>query len=258
MNKPTVYVLTKRADRPSLKGRYYPGYFRMPSSEEILDEATEKIRTIRYALGEPSIYKDEQPEKVTVGDIIFTNGTLTLDRTNPNLIQFLALSNHNEANPNRMPNKRVFFRLLDPEKSAKISVDSVINESKAVNVALTMEFSKLVGYAKVMGMDVERSADEIRHDMIMFAKKNPKLFMDGVDDPVIARQTVLAKAKELGIITMDGRTVKWNTGGKGTAIITCPVGMNLAKYFAEWTMNEKDGGDVFDEIEKKVSKATVV
>lgn len=254
ITKPTVFVLTRRKIRPALAGRHYPGYFRMPSVEEILDEKTNKVRTIRYALGESSIFKDEQSEKVTLGDIIFVNGTLTLDRMNPNLLAYMSLSNHNEGNEARNPSKTVFFRKLDPAGSAKIDVDIIIEETKAVSLALGMEFSKLVGYAKIVGIDTNREVSEIRHDMVLFAKKNPKLFMNGVDDPKVARQTVIGKAREMGIVKFEGRSVKWNTGTSTAPILTVPVGMKVAEYFAEWTIREKEGGEVFDEIERLVNK----
>lgn len=255
MKKTSVFVLTKRKERPALRGRHYPGYFRLPSTDEIYDPEKDSIRTIRYAIGETSIYKEDQPEKVTLGDIIFVNGTITVDKTNPNLIKFLQLSNHNEDNKNRVSGKAIYFKKLNPQETAKKSVDSIILESKAVAACLGMNFEKLKGYAKVMSIDTNRSAEEIRHDMILFAKKNPKTFMDGIDDPSIARQSVVNDAVELGILKVEGRHVKWAGGGKGALIKTAPVGVEPVKHLAEWTMEDKDGGDLFDELEKRVAKA---
>jgi hypothetical protein len=253
-DKPVIFQLTHKRKNPALEGRFYPLQQRLPSIEEIYDPETETTRQIRYAVGETSIFKDEQARNVKLADIVFQNGKVIVDKTNPKLLQFMELSNHNQGNPNRIRGKEVIFKKLDSSASAKASVDTIVLESQAVSLCLTTDFAKLKGYARVLGRDINVSADEIRHDMILLAKKDPKKFIDGLDDPTTRRSQTLLDAREYGIIMISGRSVKWNIGDNKGIIINTPIGRDVMEYLSEWTMTERDGEEVYEEIKKRLEK----
>jgi len=252
--KPHVYKLTKKRPKPALKGRYYPSIKVVPSEDSIFDPETKRTRTIRYAVGEPSIFKDEQPKKVVLGTIVFTNGSLRVERTNPELKQYLDLCNWNADNPNRKKGKAKMFAILDNERDAGKQIDEELDQSRAIVMVGNMDFDDLRAYARVLGVDINRGAKEIRHDMMQLAKADPKGFVEGVDDPLVKRHQMMLDAKEYGIIDSDNRGVYWKVGNKRNLIVPVPVGKQPIEWFAEWTMNDKDGDKVFKEISKKVDK----
>jgi len=253
-NKPILFKLVKRRARPSLQGRHYPLYAPIPSTDEIYDPESDGMRTIRYATGEPSIFKDEQSEKVKLGSIVFQNGKIVVDRRNPNLIHFLELSNHNVDNPNRVGERETLFQLVDEGKAAKISVDNILVETQAVNAAISMKWKDLSGYARVLGVDTDRSADEVKHDMIIIAKNNPQRFLDGIDDPRTKRKQTILDAIKYDIIIIKGRAISWKIGQSGNVIVHVPVGREPVDYLSEWTLTEKEGDSVYAEIVKKLDK----
>jgi len=164
IDKPIVFRLIKKNAKPALKGRYYPSIKRLPSEELIYDPTTKTNRTIRYAPGEQSIYKDEQAEKVVLSDIIFQNGSLIVPFTNPMLLSFLEKSNFNQSNPARIKGSRMLFSVIDKDKEAKVEMASEVVQIRAANAVLQMEFADLKAYARVLGVNINNSGDMIRHD----------------------------------------------------------------------------------------------
>lgn len=256
VEKPVVFKLVKRRDKPALKGRHYPSIKRLPGEETVYDPITKRNRVIRYAPGEQSIYKDEQPEKVVLGDIVFQNGSLIVDHRNPLLLEYLQASNYNKDNKDRMRGSKAVFAVLDQEANAKTQLDTEVEEIKAANAVLQMPFGELKAYARVLGVNINNGADMIRHDMLVLAKKAPASFMSGIDDPIVKRQQVLLDAVSFGVIEIGRRSMNWVMGEKRSLIIPIPLGENPARWVAEWTMNDKDGEDVYKEIEKKLKALT--
>lgn len=253
-NKPVVFRLLKRNHKPALKGRYYPSIKTLPSEEIVYDPETKSRRKIRYAPGEQSIFKDEQPEKVVLGSIVFQNGSLIVPQNNPMLLNFLDKSSYNKENPVRLREVKASYTMLDPEGEAKDNVDDEIAQIRGANAAIAMSFDDLKAYARVLGVNMSNSASMIRHDMIRLAKADPDGFMNGIDDPLIKRQQVILDAIEYRLIEVSGRSINWIMGSEKSLIIPIPLGQRPVPWFAEWTMNEKDGDKVYEELEKKVDK----
>jgi len=254
IKKPTIFRLIKKRPNPALKGRHYPSIKRLPSTEEIYDSKKDITRTIRYAQGESSIYKEDQPQKVVLSDIIFQNGHLAVDFTNPTLLKFLSASNLNAENPDRKKEKNAVFVKLDPNKDAGISIEKEISQARAVSTVAGLEFDDLKAYGRVLGVNINRGGSEIRHDMVLMAKSDPETFMNGLDNPVTKRQQVMYNAIEAGIVSISNRGAHWIMGDTRKLIVPIPPGMDVMVWFSEWTMNEKDGGEVFKEIEKRLKK----
>jgi len=251
MLKARHFKLTKRNQKPALTGRHYPSIKVLPNQEEIYDPKTNKTRTIRYAVGESSIYKDEQPLVVVKSEIIFQNGSIIVAYTNPSLIEFLTLSNHNAENPHRRSEKRIMFIELNPAKDAEQALESEESVARAKALVFTLPFEEIRGYARVCGVNVKRSAAEIKHDMVTLAGKDPKGFMAGLDDPLTKRQQVIMDACSVSVLEISGKGAFWKHGDAKNLITPIPAGQDGVLWFAEWTMTNEDGKEVFKEIAKK-------
>jgi len=254
MQKAHHFKLVKRNAKPALAGRYYPSIKRLPSEEEIFDPETGKTRAIRYAIGEPSIFKDQQPAEVVLGDIIFQNGSIIVPHTSPSLIDFLQHSNHNAENPHRKPEKQRIFMELNPERDAEKELEKEESVARAKALVFSLDFEDLKGYARVLGVNVKRSVAEIKHDMLTIAAKDPVRFIAGLDDPLTKRQQVIMDGSSCGILEISGRGAFWKHGDDKKMIVPIPVGRDGVVWFAEWTMTEKEGESVYKELEKKVQK----
>jgi len=251
MLKARHYKLSRKNAKPALQGRHYPSIKVLPSEEEIYDPENNKTRTIRYAVGESSVYKDEQPNVVVKSDIIFQNGSIIVPYTNPSLIKFLELSNHNADNPHRKTEKKIMFKELNPARDAEEALVAEEAVARAKALVFTLPFDEIKGYARVCGVNVKRSASEIKHDMVTLAGKDPKGFMAGLDDPMTKRQTDVMDACTVQVIEISGKGVYWKHGDTKNLITPVPVGVDGVLWFSEWTMTNEDGKDVFKEIDKK-------
>jgi len=251
MLKARHFKLTKRNPNPARKGRHYPSIKILPSEEEIYDPTENKTRTIRYAVGESSVYKDEQPTQVVLGDIIFQNGSIIVPYTNPTLIEFLTLSNHNAENPHRKTDKSRLFVELNPARDAEKALEQEEAVARAKALVFTLPFDEIKGYARVCGVNTSRSAAEIKHDMVRLAEKDPKGFMVGLDDPATKRQQILHDAKSCGVIEISGKGAFWKHGDEKKIFTPIPTGKDGIKWLAEWTLTDEDGKEVYKEIEKK-------
>ena len=88
-----------------------------------------------------------------------------------------------------------------------------------------------------------------------FAKNNPSLFLDSVDNPRTERKQVILDAIDYNIIDFNNHAneVCWVMGTKRPAIIHTPVGVDKIDFFIEFTF-DSEGEEVYSEIQKKMKK----
>ena len=232
----------------------YPVTYMLKAEEVIYDPETDSERTIRYIPGETSIYKEEQSRDSKLREpIVFYNGALTVDKSNPTLRKFLELSNRNKDNKHRKPSVKASFFKFSSERDAKKDIQKSRSEVEAMHLALTMDLDKLIGYAKILGINVNNSVDEIRYDMKNLAKQNPQSFIDGLNDPRTEVKEIILKAKENNIINIGGRDVTWTVGNDKTPICFVPIGVKGVDKMVDFCL-EDEGGLILDEIKKRLDK----
>ena len=163
------------------------------------------------------------------------------------------MSNRNSDNPNRKQGVTACFYKVNDQRDAKKEIEKSKSEVEAMHLALTMPVEKLVGYAKVLGINVDNSVDEIRFDMKTLAKKNPGSFIAGLDDPRTELKEVLFKAKEYGIISFTNNQVNWSMGGKSTPICNIPLGVDAIDKMVDFCL-EGEGEGILEEIKVRLSK----
>ena len=247
----TIFRLVYRNDKPSTTGRHYPVSHRIPSIDEVYDESTKRNRKIQYVLGEQSIYADEQSSfNPVLGDIVFNNGSLPVQYQQVTLREFLEKTNYNSSNPDRMSNKKVIFETINLETDAEKDLENLETEFHAVETLMTMDAQKMVGYARAMDVNVERSMYEIKHDMMVIAKSDPVLFMEEISNPKLERKQIIMEAEDERFISINTslRQVKWGIGSK-QMITVIPVGINPYDHFVDYTF-ESEGQEVFNKIVK--------
>lgn len=258
-NAPVIFRLLPQMAKksPYGEGSRHNMTFRLPSIDEIFDSEARKNRKIRYVLGEESIFATEQTSETPVlADIIFVNGVLTVQQNQINLLKYLELSNYNNTNPNKMPGKISMFYRVDVEADSKDTVETMEIEADALYTARNMEPQKLVGYARVLGINTDRSMYEIKHDVMTFAKDNPALFLESIDNPRTERKQVILDAVDYGIIDLNhhANEVNWVMGTKRPKIIHTPVGVDKLDFFTEYTF-DSEGEEVYAEILRKINKS---
>ena len=254
---PIVFRLKKglAKSNPYGEGSKHNMTYRLPSVDEIFDVEKNTNRKIQYVLGEESVFAKEQSDNPVLADIIFVNGALIATPQQVNLLKYLELSNYNDSNPNRMPGKTALFYKVNIESDTKDTVETMEVEADALYTARSMEPQKLVGYARTIGVNTDRSMYEIKHDVMSFARDNPSEFLKSIDDPRTERKQVILDAIDYGIIVFShhANEINWVMGTKKPIIMHTPVGVEKLDYFVEYTF-DSEGEDVYKEIQKKMKR----
>jgi len=252
--KPIIFKLTHKNNSPATEGRFYPGIQGVPSEDVIFDSVSKKTIPIRFSANEESIVKKEQPTYVELTNIMFTNGSLRVYEDQPNLLKYLRSCNWNKSNKNRVKGKAHIFYEYNPEAVAAQAIEDEELEIDARHAAKTMDFDDLLSLAIGVGMNTDRSAKEVRHDMMQFAKAKPREFLEAMDDPKVKRRVEILEAIELGILRKEQRAIYIKETLGDVSIHVVPVGQDPLLSFVEATLSTKEGEDAWKKVEKKRKK----
>ena len=208
------------------------------------DEETKEQRELRYATNQNSPFVDEQKGEATLGHIMFKNGTLTVSKEKQNLQKLLSLYHP-------MLNKK--YQEFDAILIAVDELDTLEMELEAMTAAKAMDIDQAEAILRVeIGSKVSKMASkEIKRDLLIFAKRNPSLFLDLVNDENIQLRNFAIKACEANIIKLspDQRDFKWATNGK--KLMTVPFDENPYSAMAAFFKTD-EGIEIFQSIEKKL------
>lgn len=214
------------------------------SDVAIYDDEKGEVVNIRYCPNEPSIYKAEQSENSIVGSIVFENKRLLVPSSKPNLSDFLDKHPDNEANNGSV------FRYIDYQKNAKETIESEYNLVDALSMVRTKPMDDLVSVAISLGINTDRLVDEVKHDLMIYAKKNPVKFMEMFDDPATKVKSDIKKAISYGVISSDRGYIRWKD--TNNHIIAIPEGKDAVDVFTRYCLTE-GGSPVYEELKRQLS-----
>ena len=207
------------------------------------DEITGTQRALRYATNQSSPFVDEQKGEVTLRHIMFKDGALHVPREHQALQKLLSLY-HPDLN------KR--YREVKPIQQAEFELEDLEIEIMALSAAKDMDVDLGEAILRVeIGNRVSKmSSKEIKRDLLLFAKKNPKLFIDLAKDDNVQLRNFGIKAVEAGIIklTQDQRAFLWASNDR--KLMTVPFEENPYSALAAWFKTD-EGVEVFKTIQKK-------
>jgi len=205
----------------------------------------QKQRELRYATNMSSPFVDEQNGEVTLGHITFKNGVLSVPKSNPCLQKMLSLYH---------PLKDKLYYEWKPAAVAENELDVLEWEIDALNAARSINIDQAEAIMRVeLGSKVNTmSSKEIKRDLLLFAKKNPQLFLQLANDENVMLRNLAIRAQELGVIKLsqDQRTFTW--GSTNRKLMNVPFDENPYSAFAAYLKTD-EGVEVFKSIEKKLN-----
>lgn len=208
------------------------------------DKETETQRELRYATNQNSAFVDEQKGEVTLGHIIFKNGTLIVPKEKQNLQKLLSLYH---------PALNRKYREFDPVMRAVDDLDDMDIQLDAMNAAREMDIDQAEAILRVeIGSKVSKmTSKEIKRDLMLFARQNPDLFIDLANDENVHLRNIAIKAVEQNIIKLSGdqRTVFWASNNR--KLLTVPFDEHPYSAIAAYFKTD-EGIEVFQSIEKKI------
>ena len=175
--------------------------------------------------------------------VVFENGVLQVPKEKRNLQEFLHHHPHNG----------LIFLEFDQVVANENQFDVMELELAAQNMAYQMDVDKLEAILRVeVGSKVNNlTTKELKRDALIFAKRNPSLFIELSEDDNVELRNVAIKAVEAKILTLadDNRTFKWRSNGR--KLMTVPFDENAYSAIAAWFKTD-EGLEVYKSIQKKL------
>jgi len=222
-----------------LKGDVAPLSYTLPSRNTKrypllwFDEANNINRPLRYAINQKSAFEDEQDGNAIVEPVIFENGFLRVPKNNPILQEFLYY---------HPLNGRTFVE-VDHERDAAKEVEHLSAEVDALIQARQLSVEQLETVSRVLfGKDPSRfTTAELKRDVLVYAKKDPRGFLNVLEDPMLRLQANVHVFFENKLLTFrNGQKEVWfNTGSNKKKMVTVPYGQDPYFTVAEFLRSDE-------------------
>ena len=208
------------------------------------DEKLGSQREIRYATNQDSPLVDEQKGEATMGHIRFDEGTLLVPKSKQNLQKLLSLYH---------PLKGKLYEEFSAQEEAKDELFELDLQIDALNAARNMDVDHAEAILRVeKGSAVnDMSSKELKRDLLLFAKKDPVLFINLAKDENVQLRNFAIRASEAHIIILsqDQRTFTW--GSNGRKLMNVPFDENPYSAFAAFLKTD-EGVEIYKSIDKKL------
>lgn len=235
-----------------LKGDSAPLSYTIPSRNTRrfpllwFDEENNVNRPLRYAINQKTPFEDEQDGNAIVEPIIFENGFLSVPKNNPVLQEFLHYH----------PLSGRTFVEVDNEKDAVKEVESLNFEVDALIQARQLSIEQLETVSRVLfGKDPSRfTTAELKRDVLIYAKRDPKGFLNVMSDPMLQLQSNVHVFFENKLLTFrNGQKEVWfNSNSNKKKMLTVPYGQDPYFTVAEFLKTD-EGIDALKMLENSLA-----
>jgi len=209
------------------------------------DEEKGYERELKYCENQRTPFVDEMQGDQRLSHIIFRNGVLAIPKNKVILQKFLSLYH---------PHKDKVYEELDNIEVAGNEIDVLELEIKALNAAQSIDIDMTEAIMRVeVGSKVnEMSSKELKRDLLLYAKKNPQLFLDLVNDENVQLRNFGIRATEMGILKLssDQRTFSW--GSNDRKLMNVPFDEHPYSALAAWFKTD-EGMEIYSNIEKRLN-----
>lgn len=233
-----------------LKRRTFPISFMLASRNTTrrsllyFDTKTNTNRPLRYAVNQKSPFEDEQDGNFILEPIIFDDGLLSVPKENQVLQMFLAYH----------PDNGSVFEEVDTKRDASVQIDNINIQLDAQLAARELDIATAEAIARVMmGTRVDRlSSEELRRDLMLFARNNPFDFLQLLNDPELKLQNIAVKALQDGtfVLKNKNRDIFFNLQDNKKKLMGVPFGEDPTRLLASW-LQSNDGLETYEYLSKK-------
>jgi len=127
-------------------------------------------------------------------------------------------------------------------------------EIEALNAAQNLDIDMAEAVMRVeKGSEVSKmSSKELKRDLLLYARRNPALFLELVNDENVMLRNFGIKATEIGILKLspDQRTFMW--GSNDRKLMTVPFEEHPYSALAAWFKTD-EGMEIYSNIEKRLN-----
>ncbi len=208
------------------------------------DEEKGYERELKYTVNQKTPFVDEFKGDAILGHITFNDGVLNVPKEKQTLQKLLSLYH---------PQKGRLFNEFDPVETAVDELQDIEIEIEALNVAKNLDIDLAEAVLRVeQGNKVSNmTSKEIKRDVLLYAKKNPVLFLELANDDNVQLRNFGIKAVEAGLLKLsaDNRTFNW--GSNNRKIMTVPFDEHPYSALAAFFKTD-EGLEIYKNIEKRL------
>jgi len=228
-----------------LKGGKKPLSYTIKSANvHWFDEEKGYERELKYCSNQRTPFVDEMIGDQRLEHIVFRSGVLLVPREKTVLQKLLSLYH---------PHKNKLYKEFKPEIQAESEIDWLEMEIQALNEAMNLDVDMAEAVMRVeIGSRVsEMSSKELKRDLLLYAKRNPGLFLELVNDENVSLRNVGIKATEMGLLKLsqDQRTFTW--GSNDRKLMNVPFDEHPYSALAAWFKTD-EGMEIYSNIEKQL------
>jgi hypothetical protein len=211
----------------------------------IYDSESNTNRQIRYCPNEPSIFADEQSNLAVRKHVVFENGLLMVQPTEPTLMKFLEMHPGNRANGGGL------FEEVNTEHKAEMDINVEFILHDAIGLVRNKTVDELLPVAIYLGVDTNQKNAEIKRELLLEAKANPKRFIELFDNPTVASRATVKKAVDFQILMAREDGMYWFDSNR--LIIANPVGQDAISVMTQFCLTEK-GAQTYETLKEELQK----
>ena len=230
-----------------LKGKAKRSLSRSIKSANVhyFDEEKGYERELKYTSNQRTVFVDEMVGDQRLEHIIFRRGTLYVPREKQTLQKLLSLYH---------PGRKHIYTEYQPQVEAQSELDIIELEIEALTAARDLDVDMAEAVLRVeKGSEVsEMSSKELKRDLLLYAKRNPGLFLELVNDENVVLRNFGIKATEMGILKLssDQRTFSW--GSNDRKLMNVPFDEHPYSALAAWFKTD-EGMEIYSNIEKRLN-----
>ena len=209
------------------------------------DEEKGYERELKYCQNQKTSFVDEMKGDQRLEHIIFRSGALFIPKEKTVLQKLLSLYH---------PDKNKIYEEYMPKRIAEDQIDYLEMEIEALNAAQSLDIDMAEAVMRVeKGSEVsEMSSKELKRDLLLYAKRNPELFLELVNDENVVLRNFGIKATEMGILRLsnDQRTFSWASNDR--KLMNVPFDEHPYSALAAWFKTD-EGMEIYSNIEKRLN-----
>jgi len=229
----------------NLRGSKKPISYMLKSSNLYwFDEEKGYERELKHTENQKTPFVDEMVGDQRLAHIIFRNGSLYVEKEKTTLQKLLSLYH---------PHREKIYEEHKPEAEAAEEIEVLEMEADAIIAARDIDIDMAEAIMRVeIGSRVSKmSSKELKRDLLLFARNNPELFLELLEDDNVQLRNFGIKATELGIIKLspDQRNFLW--GSNDRKLMNIPFDEHPYSALAAWFKTD-EGMDVYSNIEKQL------
>jgi phosphatidylserine decarboxylase len=208
------------------------------------DLETQTNRELRYARNQKSPFVDEQDDNAIVEPIVFEDGILTVQRHNVALQKFLDVH----------PANGTKFEERDLAVEAKEELEFLNLEVDALSMAKELQIDMVEMVCRVgLGKDTENiSSEELRRDVLIYARNNPEEFLEILDNPKLKLQDFAKRLFNKGHLSTrnNGREIYYNLKNNKKRLLVVPFGEETLSALIAYFQSD-EGLEAYELLQKK-------